>query len=151
MSTTEPIPRRGYSPRVCPECRQAPSAPATAEAITYRCLDSLTIPHSGPRSACARCGAPQLTAKARAELERERVFREVLRARVRAALLRLEPHITQRALARRLGLSLGYLSNLKAGRCTPSPALVSVLAILASDPLPRLRELERYWGEPNDG
>lgn len=149
MSKAEPLSLRGYSPRFCSDCRQAPSASATAAAIPYRCLDSLTIPRSCPRTACAQWGALQLTARARAELER--AFREVIRARVRAALLRLEPHIAQRALARRLGLSLGYLSNLKAGRCTPSPALVSVLAILASDPLPRLRDLDRYLGERNDG
>lgn len=78
----------------------------------------------------------------------ERAFKAVLRVRVRAALVTLEPFISQRALEKRIGLSQGYLSRLKAGRMTPSPALVSLLALLAVDPLLQLRELERYWGDP---
>ena len=51
-------------------------------------------------------------------------------------------------LENHLGLSQGYPSRLKAGAGTPSPALVLLLQLLALDPISRLREMERIWGEP---
>lgn len=145
MDQTESVPGSDPGP-LCPECRQTPTVAATAQAIPYRCLGSLKIPSDCPRSACPRCGAFQITEEAREELER--AFRGVLRIRARAALKRLEPHITKKSLEHRLGLSHGWLCNVKAGRVTPSPALVSTLAIIAADPIARLRDLERYWAEP---
>ena len=48
---------------------------------------------------------------------------------------------------RLLDLSLGYLSRLQAGDGVPSASLVSLLALLGSDPS-RLEELKRYWALP---
>ena len=48
---------------------------------------------------------------------------------------------------RLLDLSLGYLSRLQAGDGVPSASLVSLLALLSSEPT-RLEELKRYWSLP---
>jgi len=69
--------------------------------------------------------------------------------RARASLLieHLARHFSQRHLELRLGLSQGYLSRLRAGSGNPSPALLSLLALLAVDPT-RLHELDRDWSPP---
>lgn len=133
-------------PARSPACRHPPGPPADRATTPYRCLASLAIPADCPRPACPGCGALLMSPAVRSVLDR--AFGYVLRARIRALLERLAPYVSQRELERRLGLSWGYLSALKAGKCNPSAALVSALSMLAADPVLRLRELERYWAEP---
>ena len=71
-----------------------------------------------------------------------------LRRRIQNAIVALTPVVSQRRMEDLLGLSAGYLSRLKAGAGTPSPALVLLLQQIALDPIARLREMERIWGEP---
>lgn len=75
--------------------------------------------------------------------------REQLLARLRAAIEQLFPqHIGMRQLEALLGLSKGYLSKLRhSHRMTPSPVLVSLLALLAVDPAQRISELVEFWRE----
>ena len=71
-----------------------------------------------------------------------------LRRRIHNAIVALTPFVSQRRMEDLLGLSAGYLSRLKGGAGTPSPALVLLLQQIALDPIARLREMERIWGEP---
>jgi len=54
--------------------------------------------------------------------------------------------VTQRRIERLLGLSQGYLSKIRSGVSNPSPMLVGLLHLLASDPERRLREVEESFG-----
>jgi hypothetical protein len=76
-----------------------------------------------------------------------RLYAAELRSRIHKAIAELGSVTSQRRIEALLGLSQGYLSRLKAGAGTPSPALVLQLQQLALDPIPRLREVERIWGK----
>lgn len=118
--------------------------------VRYRNMAALGIPDDFPIPTCGRCGAESIDEQTAAALAGmlETRYREVLRQRVRRAIDVVAQHITQRRLERLLGLSQGYLSRLRAGAGDPSAELVSHLMLLASDPQPRLLELERFWAEP---
>ncbi len=104
----------------------------------------ISLPSCGPN----RAALPAAAGKAQIEPAVREKYRRELRERVRQALGILSKHISQRKLERLLRLSQGYLSRLRSGAGTPSPELVSHLALIALDPKIRLRELESYWTEP---
>jgi transcriptional regulator with XRE-family HTH domain len=118
--------------------------------IRYRNLPALAIPDDFPILTCSRCRFEQLNEKTRAALAPilHEEYRNALRVRIRRAIDTLSHYISQRRLEKLLGLSQGYLSRLRAGAGSPSPELVSNLALLAQDPKVRLSELERYWAKP---
>lgn len=103
-------------------------------------------------SSCSRCGCEYPTPEQRANLDRELTAsgRAILRKSAADAIRALSPAISQRRLELLLGLSQGYLSRLLGSRRTrthtPSPTLVALLALLASEPT-LLRWIERYWVE----
>jgi hypothetical protein len=118
--------------------------------IAYRTLPALPLPEDVAIPTCSRCKAEFLdkaTRKALAPLL-ARLYAAELRRRIQGAIEALSQVTSQRQIEKNLGLSQGYLSRLKAGAGTPSPALVLQLQQLALDPIPRLREVERIWGEP---
>lgn len=138
-----PCERCGATHSVRPLGRVGRTAP-------FRTIPALPLPADFALPTCARCGTEYLDAELRAALRSllSRLYAAELRRRAALAVSSLSSVTSQRRIERLLGLSQGYLSRLKAGAGTPSPALVVQLQQLALDPLPRLRELERLWGEP---
>lgn len=117
--------------------------------MRYRNMEALALPVEVPILTCSRCSAEVLDAETQsilAPLLRE-AYQDTLRRRVRRAIDKLMPCISQYRLERLLGLSQGYLSRLRSGAGNPSSELVSHLAILAKDPRVRIEELQRYWAE----
>lgn len=138
---------------LCKQCGTRTVRPRTRPGRTtrYRNMAALAIPEDFPIPTCSRCRTEILDADTRAALAPvlHEEYRRVLRWRVRRAIDILSQHISQRRLEILLGLSQGYLSRLRSGSGSPSPELVSNLAILAKDPKLRLSELERYWSDPS--
>jgi hypothetical protein len=95
---------------------------------------------------CDNCGEEYTHASEAAahDAALEPVFREVVREKLVAALVALEPIDSMRRIERVLALSDGYLSRLKQGRGDASPQLVSTLCLLATSPR-SLEMLERMW------
>lgn len=118
--------------------------------IAYRTLPALPLPTDVAIPTCSRCGAEFLDAQTHAALAPllARLYADELRRRIHEAIAALWRVTSQRKVESLLGLSAGYLSRLKAGAGTPSPALVLQLQQLALDPVPRLIEIERIWSEP---
>lgn len=119
--------------------------------IQFRNMKALPVPDSIAIPTCGRCTAEYLDAETTRRIDTILVetYRKVLRARVRRAIDLITEHISQRRLELLLGLSQGYLSRLRAGQGNPSPELVSHLALIAHDPPARLRELEKFWADPD--
>lgn len=120
--------------------------------IPFRNVPALPVPADFLIPTCARCRHEELDEGTVTEMQRilVSVYNRLLQRRVRKAIVSLSVHWSQARLEKLLGLSQGYLSRLKVGDAVPSPELVSNLASLALDPVCRLRELERYWGEPDE-
>jgi hypothetical protein len=109
------------------------------------------LPEDVALPSCSRCKAEFLDGPTRASLAPllARLYAAELRRRIQSAIVALSPFVSQRRMEHLAGLSAGYLSRLKAGDGTPSPALVLLLQQLALDPIARLREVEKIWGEPS--
>lgn len=137
----------------CPICKVEGSVrprKRPGRSIPYRTIPALPLPDDVAIPTCTRCKSEFLdepTRKALAPLL-NRLFVAELRRRIHEAITVLSQVTSQRRLELLLGLSQGYLSRLKAGAGDPSAALVLQLQQLALDPLPRLKEAERIWGEP---
>ena len=119
--------------------------------IPFRDMQVLVVPDDVGLLTCGRCNAEYLDAGSAPRIDAilTEVYRHALRARVRRAIDLITEHISQRRLELLVGLSQGYLSRLRAGQGNPSPELVSHLALIAQDPPARLRELERFWADPD--
>lgn len=119
--------------------------------IPWRNMPALVLPDLVGIPTCRKCHQEFLDEEARAELERllPELYAAELRHRVKIAIDALWPYTSQRRLEQMLALSQGYLSRLRSGAGTPSPELVSNLALLARDPKTRLRELQQFWGTPD--
>jgi hypothetical protein len=97
---------------------------------------------------CDHCGEEWTNATdgERIDAAAEKAYSAALRAMVVEQIARLaDAQIEQQRVEHALGLSHGYLSNLKSGKKDPSPMLVSELVLLAKDPGGRLQELEDFW------
>lgn len=118
--------------------------------IQFRNMKALVVPDGIAIPTCGRCSAEYLDAETTRRLGPilAETYRELLRTRVRRAIDLVTEHISQRRLELLLGLSQGYLSRLRAGQGNASPELVSHLALIAHDPAARLRELEKFWADP---
>lgn len=137
----------------CERCGAAHSVRPLGRAgrtAPYRTIPALPLPEDFALPTCSRCGTEFMDVELRGALRSllARLYAAELRRRVALAVSTLSAFTSQRRLECLLGLSQGYLSRLKAGAGTPSPALVVQLQQLALDPVARLRELERLWGEP---
>lgn len=117
--------------------------------IPYRTLPALPLPEDVAIPTCSRCRAEHLDARTQQALAPllAQLYATELRRRIHKAVAELGRVTSQRRIEALLGLSQGYLSRLKAGAGTPSPALVLQLQQLALDPTSRLQEAERVWGE----
>ena len=136
----------------CTQCGAHAVHPLVCSGRTtrYRNMTALAIPDDFSIPTCGRCRREEIDTETRAALMKvlAEEYKKALKRRVRRAINKLTPHITQRRLEILLGLSSGYLSRLRSGAGNPSPELVSNLALIAKDPQVRLLELERYWTEP---
>ncbi len=116
--------------------------------MPFRNMSALTVPSTLAIPTCDHCGNewidPQ-TAEALDEALQD-AYADELHKRLDAALEQiLALGIPQRRVEQLLGLSVGYLSRLRARRGDASAQVVSVLALLAQDPKRRLKELDQLW------
>ena len=154
---TRPSAAAPTSPRPAPsKARQCPccgrhSLRLTREpgrACRYRHM-YLTLPPELPVPTCLRCRHMVLTYESVPQLDStlKATFRAELVHRASVEISHLSAFYSQRRLERELDLSQGYLSKLCSGDSVPSAVLVSLLALLSSDPS-RVEELKGYWALP---
>lgn len=138
-------------PRRCVRCGARSVRNLTRPGLTnpYRMLPALPLPKDLAIPTCRRCATQYIDPQtAEALLEALNLaFAKEMRRRGREAVNQICEYISQRRLELLLGLSQGYLCRLRAGKSTPSAALVALLTLLANEPELRLRELDRSWKE----
>ena len=146
----------GRAPRTkaskCPCCGRHAMRPTAqpGRICRYRHL-VLTLPADLLVPTCRRCKHRILSFESAPELAPalEAAYRAELTHRAAVEISRLSRTYSQRHIEACLDLSQGYLSRLRSGDGVPSAALVSLLALLSSQPA-RLAELKGYWALPLD-
>ena len=134
----------------CPCCGRHAVRPTAQPGRVCRYRNTaLTLPADLLVPTCRRCKHLLLSFDTMPELAAalEATYRAELIQRAAAEITRLSRCLSQRKLEVAIDLSQGYLSRLRAGDGVPSAVLVSLLALLASEPA-RLEELARYWALP---
>ena len=134
----------------CPCCGRPAVRPTAQPGRVCRYRNTaLTLPADLLVPTCRRCKHLLLSFDSMPELAAalEATYRAELIQRAAAEITRLSRCLSQRKLEVAIDLSQGYLSRLRAGDGVPSAVLVSLLALLASEPA-RLEELARYWALP---
>ncbi len=134
----------------CPCCGRHAVRPVAQPGRVCRYRNTaLTLPADLQVPTCGRCKHMLLSFEAVPGLAAalEATYRAELTQRAAVEIRRLGKTYSQRHTQEVLDLSLGYLSRLQAGDGVPSAALVSLLALLSSEPT-RLEELKRYWALP---
>jgi len=147
-----PQPRRRASSQagLCPCCGRHAVRPLAQPGRVCRYRNAaLTLPADLQVPTCRRCKHMLLSFESMPDLAAtlEATYRAELVQRAAAEITKLSRVRSQRKLEAELDLSQGYLSRLRAGYGVPSASLVSLLALLSSDPT-RLEELKRYWALP---
>ena len=134
----------------CPCCGRHAVRPTAqpGRVCRYR-HTALTLPADLLVPTCRRCKHLHLSFESSPELAAalEATYRAELIQRAATEITRLSRRLSQRKLELAIDLSQGYLSRLRAGDGVPSAVLVSLLALLGSEPS-RLDELARYWDLP---
>lgn len=136
------------APFECPLCggsvEMRRSEPGTR---AYRNMERLPVP-SVELPVCSQCGEEWLDKEATERLHDalEGAYAKALHKRAEWALDLLQKAIPQRELERLLGLSVGYLSKLRAGKKT-SASLTAALLLLAKD-TSRIQELRELFDAP---
>ena len=134
----------------CPCCGRHAVRPTAQPGRVCRYRNTaLTLPADLLVPTCRRCKHLLLSFDSTPELAAalEATYRAELIQRAAAEITRLRRRLSQRKLEVAIDLSQGYLSRLLAGAGVPSAVLVSLLALLSSEPS-RLDELARYWALP---
>lgn len=113
--------------------------------MPYRNAPKLALPGDLELPTCEKCGEIYLdaTASRRVDTALESAYAERLAEIALDALARLRGTISKKDLEVSLGLSQGYLSKLS--RKPTSPVLVSLLALLAEDPVRGLEVVRKLW------
>ena len=122
----------------------------TGRTVRYKTMPTMELAPELEVPTCGRCKElhlDRMDQKALAQQLRDTYMRS-LRDRVCIALDVLRQHVSWRWLEMRLGISQGYVSRLRARAGNPSPELVGLLALLATDPS-LLGELESFWATPD--
>lgn len=150
--TLAPLAAPGAQTRAgkCPCCGRHAVRPIAQPGRVCRYRNTaLTLPADLRVPTCRRCKHLLLSFDSMPELAAalEATYRAELIQRAAGEIRRLRRCISQRKLEVAIDLSQGYLSRLCAGDGVPSAMLVSLLALLASEPA-RLEELARYWALP---
>ena len=134
----------------CPCCGRHAVRPTAQPGRVCRYRNTaLTLPADLRVPTCRRCKHLLLSFESMPELAAalEATYRAELVQRAAAEITRLSRVRSQRKIEVAIDLSQGYLSRLRAGDGVPSASLVSLLALLGSEPA-RLDELARYWALP---
>ena len=134
----------------CPCCGRHAVRPTAQPGRVCRYRNTaLTLPADLLVPTCRRCKHLLLSFDSMPELAAalETTYRAELVQRAAAEITRLSQRLSQRRLEVAINLSQGYLSRLRAGDGVPSAILVSLRALLASEPA-RREELARYWALP---
>ena len=134
----------------CPRCSRHAVRPTAQPGRVCRYRNTaLTLPADLLVPTCRRCKHLLLSFESMPELAAalEATYRAELIQRAATEITRLSRRLSQRKLEVAIDLSQGYLSRLRAGDGVPSAVLVSLLALLGSEPS-RLDELARYWALP---
>ncbi len=139
-----------FKPRRCRECGEGTVRPLTkaGRKTPYRNMSALAVPSTLAIPTCDNCGNEWIDPQTADALDEalETAYAEELHKRLEAALVAiLKADVTQRRLEQILGLSVGYLSRVRAKRGDASAQLVSTLALIAEDPKRRLIALDRVW------
>ncbi len=134
----------------CPRCGRHAVRPTAQPGRVCRYRNTaLTLPADLLVPTCRRCKHLLLSFESMPELAAalEATYRAELVQRAATEITKLRRCLSQRKLEVALDLSQGYLSRLRAGNGVPSAVLVSLVALLSSEPT-RLDELARYWALP---
>jgi hypothetical protein len=111
-------------------------------------MSALVVPSTLAIPTCDNCGNEWIDPKTADAIDEalQGAYAAELHKRLEAALVTIaSAGITQRRLEQVLGLSLGYLSRVRAKRGDASAQLVSTLVLIAEDPKRRLGALDRAW------
>ena len=141
-----------FKPRRCRECGEGMILPLAKEGrrMPFRNMTALAVPSTLAIPTCNHCGNEWIDPKTAEAIDEalQGAYADALHKRLVAAvdLILKTTEIPQRRLEQLLGLSVGYISRLRAGRGDASAQVVSALALLAQDPKRRLKELDQLWG-----
>src|SRR5215207_7857889 len=117
--------------------------------MPFRNMAALPVPSTLAIPTCNHCGNEWIDPKTAEAIDEalQGAYADELHKRLVAAvdLILKATEIPQRRLEQLLGLSVGYISRLRAGRGDASAQVVSALALLAQDPKRRLKELDQLW------
>jgi hypothetical protein len=140
-----------FKPRRCRECGEGLIRPLAKEGrrMPFRNMTALRVPSTLAIPTCDNCGNEWIDPKTAQALDEalQGAYANELHRRLEGAiaLILKTAEIPQRRLEQLLGLSVGYLSRLRARRGDASAQVVSALALLARDPKRRLKELDQLW------
>ena len=138
----------------CPQCGTGTIRPVARRGRKMRHKTMmLEVPAKIAIPTCDHCGEEWFdeTTTEKVDAALEDLYRQQLCARARKAIDDMtEAHVSQRAVERALGISVGYLSKLRSGEKIPSPELVLNLAFIAKDPAKRVHEAEEFWSKETD-
>lgn len=140
-----------FKPRRCRECGEGMTLPLAKEGrrMPFRNMTALAVPSTLAIPTCNYCGNEWIDPKTAEAIDEalQGAYAHELHKRLVAAvdLILAATEIPQRRLEQLLGLSVGYISRLRAGRGDASAQVVSALALLAQDPKRRLKELDQLW------
>jgi hypothetical protein len=112
-------------------------------------MSALAVPSTLAIPTCDKCGNEWIDPETAEALDTalQGAYADELHKRLEAALVTIfaSADISQRRLEQVLGLSVGYLSRLRARRGDASAQLVSALALIAEDPERRISALDHVW------
>lgn len=138
--------------RRCPLCEKGKVSPlASQEPMPFRHVACLKPAWPVRVPTCDRCHERFFdTATARSLDEAlEAALATLNRTIVEGAIERLASVHTEREWEKRLGLSPGYLSRLRAGK-ESSVALTALLGLLSRSPERQWKHLEQLWSSPRE-
>jgi hypothetical protein len=142
---------RDFKPRRCRNCGTG-AIRLLAKAgrkERYRNL-LIEVPAGLPIPTCDNCETEWMNESTAASLDAalESTYRGEVRKRFDRLLRAILEVINQRRLESIMGVSDGYISKLKRGEREPSMEFVTHLALIAKDPVARVREVEAYLEKP---
>jgi hypothetical protein len=131
----------------CAACGEGPVAMVARAGRTSRHRNmTLPLPADLELTECVSCGEGYVDQADALAMDRalESAYQHELQRRAVELLDHLAGIVPQRRLEILLGLSVGYLSKIRAKEF-PSAQLVTELVLLAGDPKAGLKRLEAFW------
>lgn len=140
-----------FKPRRCRECGEGTIVPLAkaGRRMPFRNMAALAVPSTLAIPTCNHCGNEWIDPKTAQAIDEalQGAYADVLHKRLVDAIdtIMKATDVPQRRLEQLLGLSVGYISRLRSGRGDASAQVVSALALLAQDPMRRMKELDQLW------